>query len=80
MRNNTYIFYKISTAIIQINKFLKEDDGKLIINSFSDDYVLNLSFEGACKNCKKNNLYFKSAIQDMIEETLFGVNLKIQYN
>lgn len=80
MRHKTYIFFKISTEIIQINKFLKKDKGKLIIDSFTNDFVLNLSFEGACKNCSKNNFYFKSAIKDMIEESLFDVNLKIQYN
>jgi len=79
MRDKTDLFVQISAVVQQINNFLKKDAGKLVVDSFTDDFVLNLSFEGACKNCKKNNLYFKAAIQEMIEESVFGVKMKIQF-
>lgn len=79
MKDKEAILECIKEVLKSINEYLTNDKGALEFIDFADNCILSLSFKGACINCKRNNDYLKTVINEMFEEVIPGVVKEIRY-
>lgn len=57
---------RIMSALEEIRPFLIEDGGDVEIVRVTEDMVVEVEFQGACKTCSMSNMTFTAGIQQAI--------------
>ena len=57
---------RIEDAIGKIRPYLEEDGGNLTLLEVTNDMVVRVRLEGACRDCSMSNMTFKAGITETI--------------
>jgi Fe-S cluster biogenesis protein NfuA len=57
---------RIEDALQQLRPFLQTDGGDVRLVEITDDRIVRLELEGACRSCSMNMMTFKAGIEEAI--------------
>ncbi len=57
---------RIEEALNSLRPFLEADGGNVSLLEVTDDNVVKIEFQGACKSCSMNVMTFKAGIEEAI--------------
>lgn len=57
---------KIEKALLQIRPFLIEDGGDVQLVEITDDLIVRVRFQGACRTCPMSHMTFTAGVEDAI--------------
>lgn len=62
----TDLITRIEDALEQLRPFLQTDGGDVRLVEITDDFVVRLELEGACRSCSMNMMTFKAGIEEAV--------------
>jgi Fe-S cluster biogenesis protein NfuA len=57
---------RIEEALTSLRPFLEADGGNVSLLEVTEDNVVRIEFQGACKSCSMNVMTFKAGIEEAI--------------
>lgn len=63
---NSTLTERVEEALNQLRPFLKADGGDVSLVEITDDNVVRLELQGACKNCSMRMMTFKAGLEESI--------------
>ncbi len=75
------IVKKVEDALEQIRPYLQADGGNVSLVEITDDHVVRVELQGACKSCSMSMMTLKAGIEESIKravpeiKTVEAVNL-----
>ncbi|HTL82574.1 MAG TPA: NifU family protein [Bacteroidia bacterium] len=63
---NTDLTARIEEALDQLRPFLKADGGDVTLVEITDDMVVKLELQGACRNCSMRMMTFKAGLEEAV--------------
>ncbi|MCU0432319.1 MAG: NifU family protein [Bacteroidia bacterium] len=57
---------RIEDALQQLRPFLQTDGGDVRLVEVTDDNIVRLELEGACRSCSMNMMTFKAGIEEAV--------------
>lgn len=63
---NNSLTERVEEALNQLRPFLKADGGDVSLVEITDDNVVKLELQGACKNCSMRMMTFKAGLEESI--------------
>ena len=67
---NQELIGKVKNVIDQIRPYLEADGGNIQFVNLTDDYVVNVELQGACKSCPMSLMTLKSGVEDAMKKAL----------
>jgi Fe-S cluster biogenesis protein NfuA len=61
---------RIEEALNSLRPFLEADGGNVSLLEVTDDNVVKIEFQGACKSCSMNVMTFKAGIEEAIRRAV----------
>jgi len=61
---------RIEEALNSLRPFLEADGGNVSLLEVTDDNIVRIEFQGACKSCSMNVMTFKAGIEDAIRRAV----------
>ena len=61
---------KVNKALENVFNFVKQDGGELKIIDLTDDMVLQVELNGACRTCDMNTMTFKAGVEETILKSI----------
>ena len=58
---------KVEKALEQIRPYLQADGGNVALIEITDDYIVKLELQGACKTCSMSMMTMKAGIEESIK-------------
>jgi Fe-S cluster biogenesis protein NfuA len=58
---------KVESALEQIRPYLQADGGDVSLIEITDDYIVKLELQGACKSCSMSMMTMKAGIEESIK-------------
>lgn len=58
---------RVETALEQIRPYLQADGGNVSLVEITDDYIVKLELQGACKSCSMSMMTMKAGIEESIK-------------
>lgn len=58
---------KVEKALEQIRPYLQADGGNVALIEITDDYIVRLELQGACKTCSMSMMTMKAGIEETIK-------------
>ena len=74
---------KVERALEQIRPYLQADGGDVVLIEITDDNIVKLELQGACKSCSMSMMTMKAGIEDSIKriapeiKAVEAINLQI---
>lgn len=74
---------KVEAALEQIRPYLQADGGNVALIDITDDNIVRLELQGACKTCSMSMMTMKAGIEETIKRVapevkgVLAVNLEI---
>ena len=74
---------RVETALEQIRPYLQADGGDVSLVEITDDYIVRLELQGACKSCSMSMMTMKAGIEESIKriapeiKSVQAINLEI---
>ncbi len=74
---------RVEDALEQIRPYLKADGGNVSLLEITDDYIVKVELQGACKSCSMSMMTLKAGIEESIKravpeiKTVEAVNLNL---
>ncbi|MCL2756950.1 MAG: NifU family protein [Coriobacteriia bacterium] len=59
---------KVEEALDQIRPFLQADGGDVVLVDVSDDGVVSVELQGACKGCPMSQLTLANSVERVLKE------------
>ncbi len=75
------IVKKVEDALEQIRPYLQADGGNVSLIEITDDHIVRVELQGACKSCSMSMMTLKAGIEESIKravpeiKTVEAVNL-----
>ncbi|MBL7890457.1 MAG: NifU family protein [Bacteroidetes bacterium] len=75
------IVKKVEDALEQIRPYLQADGGNVSLVEITDDHIVRVELQGACKSCSMSMMTLKAGIEESIKravpeiKTVEAVNL-----
>ncbi len=63
---NTDLITRIEAALNEIRPFLAADGGNVALLEVTEDKIVKLELQGACKSCSMRMMTFKAGIEEAI--------------
>ena len=63
----TELIARIEEALEQLRPFLQADGGNVSLLEVTEDMVVKVEFQGACKSCSMNMMTFKAGIEEAVK-------------
>ncbi len=70
MENKVELLKKVNKALENVFNFVKQDGGELKIIDLTDDMVLQVELNGACRTCDMNTMTFKAGVEETILKSI----------
>ncbi len=67
---NQELIGKVKNVIDQIRPYLEADGGNIQFVNLTDDYVVNVELQGACKSCPMSLMTLKSGVEEAMKKAL----------
>jgi len=67
---NKELIGKVKNVIDQIRPYLEADGGNIQFVNLTDDNVVNVKLQGACKSCPMSLMTLKSGVEDAMKKAL----------
>jgi len=67
---NKELIGKVKNVIDQIRPYLEGDGGNIQFVNLTDDNVVNVELQGACKSCPMSLMTLKSGVEDAMKKAL----------
>jgi len=67
---NQELIGKVKNVIDQIRPYLEADGGNIQFVNLTNDYVVNVELQGACKSCPMSLMTLKSGVEDAMKKAL----------
>jgi len=67
---NKELIGKVKNVIDQIRPYLEADGGNIQFVNLTDDNVVNVELQGACKSCPMSLMTLKSGVEDAMKKAL----------
>lgn len=67
---NEELIGKVKNVIDQIRPYLEADGGNIQFVNLTDDNVVNVELQGACKSCPMSLMTLKSGVEDAMKKAL----------
>lgn len=61
---------KVEDALDQIRPYLQADGGNVSLIEITDDNIVKLELQGACKSCSMNMMTLKAGIEETIKRVV----------
>jgi Fe-S cluster biogenesis protein NfuA len=61
---------RIEEALDSLRPFLEADGGNVSLLEVTEDNVVRLEFQGACKSCSMNVMTFKAGIEEAVRRAV----------
>ena len=61
---------RIEEALNSLRPFLEADGGNVKLLEVTDDNIVRLEFQGACKSCSMNVMTFKAGIEEAVRRAV----------
>lgn len=61
---------KVKNVIDQIRPYLQADGGNIEYVKLSDDYVVHVELQGACRSCPMSLMTLKSGVEDAVKKAV----------
>jgi len=58
---------RVERALEQIRPYLQTDGGNVVLVEITDDNIVKLELQGACKSCSMSMMTMKAGIEDSIK-------------
>ena len=77
------LFLRVQKALEQIRPYLQADGGDVVLIEITDDNIVKLELQGACKSCSMSMMTMKAGIEDSIKriapeiKAVQAINLEI---
>lgn len=74
---------KVEAALEQIRPYLQADGGNVLLVDITDDNIVKLELQGACKTCSMSMMTMKAGIEETIKrmapevKEVLAINLEI---
>jgi Fe-S cluster biogenesis protein NfuA len=74
---------KVEAALEQIRPYLQADGGNVTLVEITDDNIVKLELQGACKTCSMSMMTMKAGIEETIKrmapevKEVLAINLEI---
>jgi len=66
----TELVPRIEEALNQLRPFLEADGGNITLLEITDDNVVRLEFQGACRSCSMSMMTFKAGIEEAVRRAV----------
>jgi Fe-S cluster biogenesis protein NfuA len=63
---NTDLINRVEEALNQLRPFLQADGGNVTLLEITEEKVVRLELQGACKNCSMRMMTFKAGLEEAI--------------
>ena len=70
LENKVELLKKVNKALENVFNFVKQDGGELKIIDLTDDMVLQVELNGACRTCDMNTMTFKAGVEETILKSI----------
>jgi Fe-S cluster biogenesis protein NfuA len=67
---NQELLKKVNNVIDQIRPYLEADGGNIQFVNITDDYVVNVELQGACKSCPMSIMTLKNGVEEAMKKAL----------
>ena len=67
---NTELIKKIEAVIDQIRPYLEADGGNIKFVELTDDNVVNVELQGACKSCPMSLMTLKNGVEQAVKSAI----------
>jgi Fe-S cluster biogenesis protein NfuA len=67
---NQELIGKVKNVIDQIRPYLEADGGNIQFVNLTDDNVVNVELQGACKSCPMSLMTLKSGVEEAMKKAL----------
>lgn len=64
------IVKKVEEALEQIRPYLQADGGNVSLVEITDDHVVKVELQGACKSCSMSMMTLKAGIEESIKRAV----------
>jgi Fe-S cluster biogenesis protein NfuA len=64
--NTASLIERVESALEQLRPYLEADSGNVRLLEITDDMVVRLEFEGACRGCSMSSMTLKAGIEQSI--------------
>lgn len=61
---------RIEEALNQLRPFLEADGGNVSVVEITDDLIVRLELQGACKSCSMRMMTFKAGIEEAVRRAV----------
>lgn len=70
MAQNPELIKKVENVIDQIRPYLEADGGNIRFVELTDDYVVNVELQGACKSCPMSTMTLKNGVEEAMKRAI----------
>lgn len=63
---NTDLINRVEEALNQLRPFLEADGGNVALVEITEDKVVRLELQGACKSCSMRMMTFKAGLEEAV--------------
>ncbi|HXC05211.1 MAG TPA: NifU family protein [Bacteroidia bacterium] len=77
---NKDLISRVEEALQQIRPYLEKDGGNVSLLDISDDFVVSLELQGACKSCSMSMMTLKAGIEETIMRSVPEIKSVIAVN
>jgi Fe-S cluster biogenesis protein NfuA len=67
---NQELIKKVKNVIDQIRPYLEADGGNIQFVNITDDYVVNVELQGACKSCPMSVMTLKNGVEEAVKKAI----------
>ena len=64
------IVKKVEDALEQIRPYLQADGGNVSLVEITDDHIVRVELQGACKSCSMSMMTLKAGIEESIKRAV----------
>ncbi len=70
MAQNEELIKKVENVIDQIRPYLQADGGNIKFIELTDDNVVNVELQGACKSCPMSTMTLKNGVEEAMKRAI----------
>lgn len=70
MSQNVELIKKVENVIDQIRPYLEADGGNIRFIELTDDNVVNVELQGACKSCPMSAMTLKNGVEEAMKRAI----------
>jgi Fe-S cluster biogenesis protein NfuA len=70
MTNNKELEQKVINVIDQIRPYLEADGGNIRFVELTENYVVNVELQGACRSCPMSLMTLKNGVEQAVKKAI----------